>query len=68
MCSVSGHADILSEYCLIPSITALAMELLLLQNCTELMTLLLVLSSHVRLLHVHLWRISTPLVFELWDI
>lgn len=63
-----GHTDILSEYCLIPSLAVRALELILLQKRSELTNLLPILFSYVRLRHVRLWTTSIPLVFGLWNI
>ena len=66
MCFIGEHACILSECRLITSVAALAMGVILLQNFSELMNLLPVLSSHVSLLYLHLWGVSILLVFGLW--
>lgn len=63
-----GHIDILSEYCLIPSLAVRALELILLQNRSELTNLLPILFSYVRLWHARLWTTSIPPVFGLWNI
>lgn len=62
-----GHTDILSEYCLILSLAVCALELILLQNRSELTNLLPILFSYVRLRHARLWTSSILPVFGLWN-